>query len=198
MGEGSSPVASLRGMTEDSEAQIPPYNELLWPTLCAVRELGGSARLDEIDEQVIEREQFSEAQLAVLHNDGPRSQLEYRLAWARTYLKGMGALANRTRSVWETTPLGRELAEVDIDPLWHEYKTARRAGRRDRREAARAVDAELDSNGDETEADGWREQLLELMLAMSPAGFGRLRTASPPWGWIHQYDGDWAKRRWRN
>lgn len=161
-------------MTEDSEAQIPPYNELLWPTLCAVSELGHSARLDEIDERVIEREQFSEAQLAVLHNDGPRSQLEYRLAWARSYLKGMGALANRTRAVWETTPLGRELAEADIEPLWHEYKAARRAGRRDRREAARAVDAELDSNGDDTEADGWREQLLELMLAMSPAGFEQL------------------------
>jgi restriction system protein len=27
---------------------IPRYNELLWPTLCAVRELGHSARLDEM------------------------------------------------------------------------------------------------------------------------------------------------------
>jgi restriction system protein len=73
---------------------IPSYDELLWPTLCAVRELGNTAKLEEVDENVVEREGFSENQMAVLHKDGPRSEIEYRLAWARTYLKRMGALDN--------------------------------------------------------------------------------------------------------
>src|SRR6185312_8747176 len=69
---------------------VPPYNELLWPTLIALHSLGSTARLEEIDEKVIDQQGFTEAQLAVLHNGGPRSEIEYRLAWARTYLKGMG------------------------------------------------------------------------------------------------------------
>ncbi|MGA8744530.1 MAG: restriction endonuclease [Solirubrobacterales bacterium] len=166
-------MASLRGMTEDS-AQIPPYTELLWPTLCAVRELGHSARLEEIDERVIEREGFSEAQQAVLHNDGPRSQLEYRLGWARTYLKGMGALANTARAVWETTPLGRELTEAEIEPLLREFRTARQTKRRDKREAATAAGAELHPDDEDAQTEGWREELLSLMLEMSPAGFEQL------------------------
>jgi restriction system protein len=153
---------------------VPRYNELLWPVLCAVRDLGHSARLDEIDERVIEREDFSEEQLAVLHNEGPRSQLEYRLAWARTYLKGMGALASVSRGVWETTPLGRELSEDEIEPLWREYKAARRSEQaKTRREAdIGSADAEVDEETADT--DDWKEMLLEHMLAMSPAGFERL------------------------
>jgi restriction system protein len=153
---------------------VPPYNELLWPTLCAIRELGHSARLDEINERVIERENFSDEQLAVLHNEGPRSELEYRLAWARTYLKGMGALANISRGVWETTSLGRELSEVEIEPLWREYTTERRAERaRKRRQAARES-AGTDADEEAADTEDWKENLLEHMLAMSATGFERL------------------------
>jgi restriction system protein len=155
----------------ETAPQIPAYSELLWTTLCAVRDLGHSARLDEIDERVFERESFSEAQLAVLHNDGPKSELEYRLAWARTYLKIMGALANTSRGVWETTELGRELPEDEIEPLWREYRAALRA---ERRRGADAADAGAEPGGDGAEAEHWKEQLLERMLAMSPAGFERL------------------------
>ena len=59
-------------------------------TINAIRALGGSGNIDEIVEKVVELEGFTEEQQAVLHGDGPRSQIEYRLAWARTYLKNMG------------------------------------------------------------------------------------------------------------
>lgn len=153
---------------------IPRYNELLWSTLRSVRELGHSAKLDEIDERVIERENFSDEQLAVLHNEGPRSELEYRLAWARTYLKGMGALANTSRGVWETTPLGRELSEEMIEPLWREYKAARRAERARKRRQTDSESAEAEADDETVDGDDWKEKLLQNMLAMSPAGFERL------------------------
>ncbi|HEX9517260.1 MAG TPA: winged helix-turn-helix domain-containing protein [Streptosporangiaceae bacterium] len=35
-----------------------------------------------------------------MHNDGPETEIGYRLAWARTYLKGMGLLTNSARGVW--------------------------------------------------------------------------------------------------
>src|SRR6187200_461073 len=145
---------------------IPRYNELLWSVLCAVRDLGNSARLDEIDERVIEREEFSDEQLAVLHNDGPRSELEYRLAWARTYLKGMGALASASRGVWETTPLGRKLTEEEVMPLWSEYIAARRAARGKKRKEADLESTTAEADEDDGDGDGWKETLLKHMLTM--------------------------------
>jgi restriction system protein len=65
-----------------------------WPTLQAAIALGGSASIAELDAAVIEREQFSAEQQDVLHGDGPQTEIQYRLAWARTYLKGMGLLTN--------------------------------------------------------------------------------------------------------
>lgn len=157
-------------------AQVPRYSELLWPTLVAVRELGHSARLDEIDERVFENGDFTEAQLGVLHNEGPRSELEYRLAWSRSYLKGMGALASASRGVWETTQLGRQLSETEIEPLLSEYKVKLRARRAKARKKPGTNDGEVDEGNDEESADddAWKEEALAKMLAMSPAGFEQL------------------------
>lgn len=154
--------------------QFPATTSCCWPTLRAVRELGHSAKLDEIDERVVEQESFSDEQLAVLHNEGPRSELEYRLAWARTYLKGMGALANTSRGVWETTPLGRELSEEAVEPLWREYRVARRAQRTRKQRQTNSENADVDADDETVDSNGWKEKLLENMLAMSPAGFERL------------------------
>jgi restriction system protein len=145
----------------------------LWPALRAVRDLGNSARLDEIDEKVIEQEGFSEAQLAILHNDGPKSELEYRLAWARTYLKHIGALTSVSRGVWEVTDLGRELSEHEIEPLRREYRAKWRA-----EQAAKRREPDIENSDDDVgeaaDTDSWKEELLAHMLGMSPAGFERL------------------------
>lgn len=90
-------------------ADIPLYHELLWPILQAVLELGGSASIGEIVETVIKGEGLSDGQQAVLHNDGPGTELAYRLGWARTYLKGMGLLTNSVRGVWALTDEGTAL-----------------------------------------------------------------------------------------
>ena len=44
---------------------IPPYTEMLWPTLLAVREIGDSGTIEEIVEKVISTEGFTEEQQAV-------------------------------------------------------------------------------------------------------------------------------------
>src|ERR1022692_3811769 len=90
-------------------ADVPLYHELLWPTLQAVADLGGSASIEEIVETVFKREDFSDAQQGVLHNNGPQTEIGYRLAWARSYLKGMGLLTNSTRGVWALTDEGTAL-----------------------------------------------------------------------------------------
>jgi len=59
---------------------VPAYSDLLWPTLSAVRTLGGSGSIDEIVEVVLKQEDFSDEQQQVLHGDGPQTEIEYRLA----------------------------------------------------------------------------------------------------------------------
>ena len=123
-------------------ADVPPYHELLWPTLQAVTELGGSASIGEIVETVIKRLSFSDAQQAVLHNDGPETEIGYRLAWARSYLKGMGLLTNSARGIWSLTDEGTALvtdpAATDsqrrerIRELWQAHLVEARKARKTR------------------------------------------------------------------
>lgn len=76
---------------------IPSRAELLQPTLGAVSEIGGSGTIGEIDNKVIELAGLTEDQQAVLHGNGPRTEIQYQLAWSRTYLKAMGLLENSAR-----------------------------------------------------------------------------------------------------
>ena len=104
------------------DVTIPTYHELLWPTLQTVIAMEGSGRIDEISRAVIEREGFSEEQQAVLHGNGPGSEIEYRLAWARTYLKGMGLLDNSERGVWSVTERGRNVQQDEIRALHDSFR----------------------------------------------------------------------------
>lgn len=157
-------------------AEIPTYNELLWPTLVAVRELGHTAKLDEINERVVESQGFTEEQMSVLHKNGPRSEIEYRLAWARTYLKGMEALVNPSRGTWETTTLGKELTEEEVEPRWRDYLTQLAEERKRKKKAAQEAGADPDLAADDAsdETDDWREELLQVLLTMDPGDFEHL------------------------
>jgi hypothetical protein len=132
----------------NSAPRIPSVSELLWPTLRAVREIGDSGTIEEIVEKAIELEGFTEAQQAVLHGDGPRTKLEYRLAWARSYLKGMGALDNSERGVWSTTEAGRSTIPEDVVSRHAAYVTTLR----ETRKAKRLAKAEQEDEFDEESA----------------------------------------------
>lgn len=115
--------------TAGDESALPPYTDLLWPTLQAVIGLGGSGAIDEIDAAVSERAGLSAAVRAILHGDGPGTEIEYRVAWARTYLKGMGLLANVRRGVWSATDQGRAVRESEIRPMQIAYTAEKRRKR---------------------------------------------------------------------
>jgi restriction system protein len=163
-----------------AKANVPQYNEMLWPVLQAVAELGGSASIGEIVETVIKREGFSDAQQAALHNNGPETEIGYRLAWARTYLKGMGLLTNSTRGVWALTDEGTALltdpssADVQrrerVRELWAAHLVELRKARK-----ARASQDPDEADAEElTEELSWKEQLLGQLMSMRPDAFERL------------------------
>src|SRR4030095_10925319 len=109
------------------EAVLPTYDQLLWPTIKALASLGGSGALSEINERVVEIGAYSAEQQAVLHGDGPQTEIEYRLAWARSYLKKMGLAENSSRGVWTLTEHGRTIDEADVSKLHLETRRDKQA-----------------------------------------------------------------------
>lgn len=154
-------------------ATVPPYTDMLWPTLQAAKALGGSASIAELDAAVIEAEQFSSDQQDVLHGDGPQTEIQYRLAWARTYLKGMGLLTNSKRGVWTVTEAGQTAAPTDIGPLHAQFVASSKKKGKKKSGQKSNVASELDQVEAEAEAD-WKDELLDTLLKMSPTGFERL------------------------
>lgn len=157
---------------------VPAYSELLWPTLQAVIALGGSASIAELDAAVIEREQLTPEQQSVLLSGGPQTVVQNRLAWARTYLKGMGLLINSTRGVWAVTQAGQDAAQEAIEPLRAEFAASRKKS--SKKKAKNGTDGGKSDVGDEldqVEAEAeekWKDELLGTLLAISPRAFERL------------------------
>ena len=83
------------------------YKELLVPTYEALLELGGSGTNDEICAQGIKAMNLPDDVVDEPHlGNINQTELEYQLAWARTYLKNFGVIVNSGRSVWAIAPCG--------------------------------------------------------------------------------------------
>ena len=154
--------------------------------------IDGSGHLSEINSAVVEREGYSEEQQSILHGDGPQTEIEYRLAWARTYLKGMGLLENSERGVWSVTEQGRQAKEGDLKALRAEY-LRRLKEERDQRRGNGG-----DANDDEGAGSTWKDDLLITYSGSRP-------TVSSGWpgeflarGRLHQHPGHWQGRGWRD
>lgn len=154
-----------------AEPHIPQYHELMWPALQATKALGGSATVTEMDEATVEAAGFSEEQQAVPHGDGRTSELKYRLHWARTHLKGIGALENSARGVWAVTDHGRSLVEEKMHAETKAWRSEIRAKRLAKRAAA--IDEPSEAEDDASEL-AWKDSLIGRLLQLSPDGFERL------------------------
>ena len=151
---------------------LPPYSEYFPPAVAALKAAGGSATIEELEDAVAELLRLSDEVLAVPHGDGARSQFQYELAWVRTYLKKVGAVENSAKGVWRLTPLG---AAMSVDELKDVPRRVRLQERLERK--AKAVDegdAALLPDGEAGEEIFWKEELLSVLLAMSPEAFERL------------------------
>jgi restriction system protein len=103
----------------------PTYTELIVPTYKALLELGGSGNNNEIYEQVIKDLQLSDEAVDESHlGNENQTELQYQLAWARTYLKNYGVIINSTRSVWSIT--SDYTCGVELDPREVVAHTARK------------------------------------------------------------------------
>nr|WP_282555321.1 MULTISPECIES: restriction endonuclease [Providencia] len=140
----------------------------------ALVNLGGSGSIDEIYEAVVELEKFDEETLAILHNPEKSSQTEigYRLAWARTYLKKAGFLENSSRGVWALTDKARQAPEIDSREIVNYVRSLDRKASQDATDPSDPA-ASVDESPEEVLA--WREKLHHILIEeMSPDAFERL------------------------
>lgn len=154
---------------------------MIWPTLQALIQMGGSGAVQEIMEHVIAIEGFSEEQQGILHGNGPGTEIAYRLHWARTYLKKVGALENSQRGVWSITDYGRSLTAKDAKEIPARVRAMSRRTRplQVNREPPVGVPETSDEEEEAPQLSStvfveWRDALLDVLLKMHPSGFERL------------------------
>lgn len=156
-----------------AKIRVPTYDKMLIPTLKAMKALGGSGSIKEINERVYELEGYDEATLEVPQNEiGGQSKVDYRLAWARTYLKKHGLLENSSRGIWALIDNEIDISALDPDEIVRSVREETRqhapAGIDDPRLQNEEIEHEINDRLD------WKEELIQVLLRIDPSAFERL------------------------
>lgn len=154
--------------------RIPSYDELINPTLHALHTLGGSASIQELAEQVVEDLQPIPEVAQELHGESTQTELEYRLAWARTYLKKFGLITNSGRGVWALTSDGSAVTTVEPRDVVRFVQQQQRERTHTLPDQPRRAEPRGEIDEADEETAGWRERLLQILLRMDPSAFERL------------------------
>ncbi len=154
---------------------MPTFDALFAPVLAALRALGGSGSVEEIYAKTIELAGISEEVASQLHDSdkGNMTEVGYRLAWTRTYLRKYGLLENSSRGVWSLTAKGNSTNKVDAAEIVKAVRLMDRPEQPKRSKKAQAL--EMDISKELPEEERWREQLNQVLTQqLSPQGFERL------------------------
>lgn len=161
----------------DAES-LPNLPGMMLVTVEALKEMGGSATIQELDEKVIELEGVTEdEQVFVMAGNESRTRVVYYLAWARTYLKRGEALENSSRGVWALTEFGSKITAMQETRAIYDRVTAEERERaRAKRKAAKATTTDVVKPEDDGTGldDDWKSSLIDVLREMSPDAFERL------------------------
>jgi len=164
----------------------PEMSGMMLVTVEAMKQIGGSASIYELDEKVAEIEGVSEEEQSFMMTGTNQGQprLNYYLAWARTFLKKGGALENSARGIWALTEFGSTIETIGdtqkiIDQVNEEEKA--RARERRRKKQQNGDEPELFSPTDHTgkteetpDTETWKSRLISTLKQMDPYAFERL------------------------
>jgi restriction system protein len=155
--------------------EMPTFDALFEPLLAALRALGGSGSIEEIYAKTVEVAGISEDVASQMHDPdkGNMTEVGYRLAWARTYLRKYGLIENSSRGVWSLTAKGNSADKINTAEI---VKAVRNMDRPEpNKRAKKAESIELDFGKDLPEEDRWKDQLNAVLTQqLSPQGFERL------------------------
>ncbi|MFK7940388.1 MAG: restriction endonuclease, partial [Roseovarius sp.] len=175
-----------RRFTIEAEG-FPDMPGMMLATVEALKTIGGSATIHELDEKVAELECVSEEEQEHMMSGSNHSQprMNYYLAWARTYLKRGGAIENSSRGVWALTESGSSLNTMQsAKQMYERVQEEEKLRAKEKRDAAKKVsthshgvfDAGDKQNESEPnpETEDWKSSLLDLLKSMDPSAFERL------------------------
>jgi restriction system protein len=140
------------------------------PLLRSLRALGGSGSIEEIYDKVVELEQLPDEIISQPHDPEKSNQteVEYRLAWARTYLKKYGLLENSSRGIWSLTSNAKEVEKLNSQDV---VRTVRGLDKKDT--ATKDLETALPS--EVSQEQEWKQKLHAILTQkLSPAAFERL------------------------
>ncbi len=147
-----------------AKVSVPTFDSMMNSLIQALKELGGSGTIEEIEVKVSEKLKLTDEQLEIIHPDkSGQSEFSYRLAWTRTYLRRFGLIENSSRGVWSLTAKGNKTDKVD------EREVVRFV-----RELSKGKSSPKNQNDSSEPEPTWREELLGTLQKISPAAFERL------------------------
>ena len=145
--------------------KCPPISFFIVPTLKALDELGGSGSNKEIYNRVLSNTNLSTEVINEMHSF-TMTEVEYRLFWARTYLKNYGSIESSKQSIWALTAKGKKmLKENAINLKEIQDFTSKKRGK---------SHVSPEEGITEIESINWKEQITERLKNLDPYAFERL------------------------
>ena len=165
------------------QAGLPKWDDLMWETLQALRDMPMPVTINAASDAVSDRLDLTDDQRSIPSHDQRWSYVRFQVGFVMSDLKGIGALDQPKRRLYNLTADGTDLSKEDMV-----HRHARR--NQEIREKKRARKAAVDAPVDPDEADGtaeanqpsehelsWRQELLEALKNLSPAAFEQLAAA---------------------
>lgn len=162
-----------------SASDLPKHNDLFLPVMSALRNIGGAADNDQLIEKVTQLLNLSDELTAIPHKGGPYTEIGYRIAWVKSWLKWAGMVDNPQRGVWVLTEKGRNATDMEIQDVPNRRRaTVPRLPKKAKRNLA-PVEQEPDGAATPNEIDElgdseWQIALIDLVKAMEAPAFERL------------------------
>lgn len=147
--------------------RVPQYNDLLIPTLEALLELGGSGTIREINNKVYEIENTSDEVLEILHGTTSEREIDYRLAWSRTYLRKYGLIENSARGIWSLLKTDLDIKRINPSEIVRAVRDqkANNLEQQDGNEQLNEIECEVELS------ENWKDKLLDILYHIPSSAF---------------------------
>ena len=155
---------------------LPSFDELIIQTFKALIDLGGSGSIEEINTKVYEIANITDEILLIPHGeDGTTIEVDYRLAWSRTYLKKFGLLENSSRGIWALSKSDIDIKQLDHIEIVRVVRGQDNTNRPKIKNPHSNIDlAEKEITEEVDNTEKWKEKLLNVLYNITPAAFERL------------------------
>ncbi|MDD9868126.1 MAG: restriction endonuclease [Candidatus Campbellbacteria bacterium] len=151
-------------MSNEHSKKVPPFADFFNPIIKALKELGGSALRNEIENKVIEIMGITEKQVSYTYNNNDKSIVLDRIGWALFYLKKGKILKSGGRSIWELVK--KDQKEID------DVKEFIKQINKESREKKKYLEEEsIEITPQTIEEENFDEILLKKLKELTPLAF---------------------------